>query len=123
MQQSLSLKKNDGTTTVVFSLRSSNGTAAEYMDPASSSASPTLLRVSHALKPVGSKGSDRHTILNQAVVLDSLGQPHVCSVSTTITVPRNPVITEQIIKDQLAYNRNYLALAGCIDAIIDGITY
>lgn len=121
MNQSLSLKKSDGTTDVIFQLRSAMGATAEWMDPSTSAAAPRLLKVSNAMKAVGGKGSDRHTVLNQLVLLDSLNIPQIISVSTTITVPRSPVVTAALIKDEVAFNRNYLSMAGVIDAIIDGI--
>lgn len=122
MNQSLSLKNSDGTTVVGYSLRSSMGTTAEYMDPTTSPAEPRVLKVSHAMKAVGSKGSDRHTVLTQRVLIDALGVPQTVSVSTTVTVPRSPVVTALIVKDEVAHNQAYLALPGAVDAILDGIT-
>lgn len=122
MQQTFTVKKSDGTTNVVYSLRSANGNSAEYVDATSSPSAPRLAKISHALKPIGSRGSDRHSILFQTVVLDAEGLPHIVSTSVTITVPRAAVVTDTIVKDVIAATTGYLALAGVVDATIDGIT-
>lgn len=122
MQQTFTVKKSDGTTNVVYTLRSASGNAAEYVDATSSPSAPRLAKVSHSLKPIGSRGSDRHTILLQNVILDSDNVPHIVSASVTITVPRAAVVTDVIVKDVIAATTGYLALPGVVDATIDGIT-
>lgn len=121
MQQSFAVKKADGTTNVTYSLRSS-GATVDYIDASSSPAAPRQARVSHAMKPIGSRGSDRHTVLFQSVVLDADNTPHIISDSRTITVPRAAVVTDTLVKDVIAAQTGYWALPGMIEATLDGIT-
>lgn len=122
MQPSFIVKKSDGTTDVTYKLRSS-GAVTEYVDATSSPAAPRLARISHSMKPVGSRGSDRHTTLFQSVVLDADGIPQIVSDTRTVTVPRSAAVTDAIVKDVIAAQNGYWALAGMIDATLDGITY
>lgn len=122
MQPSFIVKKSDGTTNVTYSLRSS-GAVTEYIDTTSSPAAPRLARISHSMKPIGSRGSDRHTTLFQSVVLDDAGMPQIVSDTRTITVPRSAAVTDVIVKDCIAASTGYWALAGMVEATLDGITY
>lgn len=121
MQQSFVVKKADGTTNVTYSLRSS-GATVDYIDASSSPAAPRQARISHAMKPIGSRGSDRHTVLFQSVVLDADNTPHIISDSRTLTVPRAAVVTDTLVKDVIAAQTGYWALPGMIEATLDGIT-
>lgn len=121
MLSTFTVKKADGTTDVTYSLQSAASDSASYIDASSSLAAPRLVKVSHNLKPIGSTGSDRHTVLAQAVVLDSNNAPQVMSASLTWTVPRSANATDILSKDVLAALVNYLNLAGVRDALIDGI--
>lgn len=122
MQQSFSVKKSNGTDSTIFALRSAGGTTVEYVDTSSSPAAPRQMKISHAMKPIGSRGSDRHTVLVQNVVLDSENTPHIISTSVTITVPRAAVVTDTLVKDVIVAATGYLALPGVSDALLDGIT-
>lgn len=121
MQQSFVVKKADGTTNVTYSLRSS-GATVDYIDASSSPAAPRQARISHAMKPIGSRGSDRHTVLFQSVVLDADNTPYIISDSRTLTVPRAAVVTDTLVKDVIAAQTGYWALPGMIEATLDGIT-
>lgn len=122
MQPSFIVKKSDGTTNVTYQLRSS-GATTDYVDATSSPSAPRLARISHSMKPIGSRGSDRHTTLFQSVVLDADGTPQIISDSRTVTVPRSAAVNDTLVKDVIAAQTGYWALAGMIDATIDGITY
>lgn len=121
MLSTFTVKKADGATDAVYNLQSAAASEASYIDATASLASPRLIKVSHSLKPIGSAGSDRHTVLAQSVVSDSLGNPHVMSASLTWTVPRNAAATDTLAKDCLVATLNYLSLTGVKDALIDGI--
>lgn len=121
MLQSFIVKKDDGATDVTYKLQGNSNTEASYIDATSTLSAPRTVRVSHSIKPAGSPGSDRHTILAQSVVLDANNVAHVMSASLTWTVPRATVATDTLNKDVLAALVNYLALSGCKDALIDGI--
>lgn len=121
MLSTFTVKKADGTTDVTYSLQSAASDSASYIDASSSLSAPRLVKVSHSLKPIGSTGSDRHTVLAQAVVLDSSNTPQVMSASLTWTVPRSASATDTLAKDVLAALVNYTNIAGVRDALIDGI--
>lgn len=121
MLQTFTIKKADGTTDVVYNLQSAASDAASYIDATSTLSAPRTMKISHQIKPIGSSGSDRHTILAQSVVLDVNNVPHIMSASLTWTIPRAAVATDTLAKDVLAAAANYLNLAGVRDALIDGI--
>lgn len=121
MLQSFVVKKSDGTTDVTFQVAQTTGREAQYMDPASSLSAPRIIKVSHTLKPTGQKGSDRHHVLSQLVVLDANNVPYTISAAITWTIPRSTVVTDILAKDVLSAATNYLALANVKDALIDGI--
>lgn len=121
MLQSFTVKKADGTTDVSYQLASTQGREAVYMDASSSLSAPRMIKVGHALKPTGQKGSDRHTVLSQQVVLDANNVPYTISHSQTWTIPRAAVVTDALSKDTLSAGVNYLNLSGVKDALIDGI--
>lgn len=121
MLSTFTVKKADGTTDVVYNLQSAASSEASYIDATASLAAPRLVKISHSLKPIGSVGSDRHTVLAQSVVSDSSGNPFVMSASVTWTIPRNALATDTLAKDCLVAALNYLNLVGVKDALIDGI--
>lgn len=121
MLNTFTIKKADGTTDVVYSLQSAASDSASYIDTTSSLSAPRTVKVSHTIKPIGSSGSDRHTVLAQSVVLDANNASHIMSASLTWTVPRAAVATDTLSKDVLAAMVNYLNLSGVRDALIDGI--
>lgn len=121
MLQNFTVKKNDGTTDVVYYLQSNQGASATYMDTTSGLVNPRIVKITNVNKPAGQIGSDRHTVLAQSVVLDSSNLPHTVSASLTWTIPRTSAVSETVMKDCLAACLNYLALSGVKDALIDGI--
>lgn len=121
MLNTFTVKKADGATDVVYSLQSAASDSASYIDTTSSLSAPRTVKVSHSIKPIGSSGSDRHTILAQSVVLDANNASHIMSAALTWTVPRATSATDALSKDVLAALINYLALSGVKDALIDGI--
>lgn len=121
MLSTFTIKKADGTTDVTYSLQGSSSDGANYIDTTSNLAAPRVVKVSHSLKPMGASGSDRHSVLAQAVVLDANNVPHTISASLTWTVPRAAVATDILAKDVLAAAVNYLGMANVKDALLDGI--
>lgn len=121
MLSTFTVKKNDGTTDVVYTLQGNSTTEASYIDTTSSLSAPRKAIVSHQLKPTGSQGSDRHQVLFQSVVLDANNVPHTISVNMMLTVPRATVATDTLVLDAIAATVNYLGLSGIRAALIDGI--
>lgn len=121
MLSTFTIKKADGTTDVVYNLQSAASSEASYIDASASLTAPRLVKISHSLKPLGSSGSDRHTVLAQSVVMDANNSPQIMSASLTWTVPRNTVVTDTLAKDVLMAAVNYLSLSGVKDALLDGI--
>lgn len=122
MLSTFTIKKADGTSDAVYNLQSAATNEASYIDVSASLTAPRLLKISHSLKPIGSTGSDRHSILAQSVVSDpKTGAPNVISASLTWTVPRNAAATDTLAKDCLVAALNYLSINGVQDSLIDGI--
>lgn len=121
MQQTISVTKDDGRSLVNYTLRSSGTNSAEYVDQSSTPSAPRLVKLSHALKPIGSTGSDRHSVLVQHVVINNEGKPVIISDSRTITIPRSTSVTNTLIKDVLAASDGVMNLAGFKDALISGV--
>lgn len=120
MLNDITVKASDGTTDIVLDLASTMANRVKYMDQATDLQEPRFLELGHALKPIGSKGSDRHHLLVQHSLLDSEGNPQVVSVKMTITVPRSAAVTSAIVKDSVAIATNTLALSGVLDDFING---
>lgn len=122
MVSSFIVKKSDTTTSVTYTLRGNTASTAEYIDATSLPSAPRLIKTSHAMKPIGSTGSDRHTLLTQHVFLDSDDVPRIISDSRTVTVPRSPVVTMALVKDAMAASDGVMNTAGFRDAFIQGIS-
>lgn len=121
MLTTFTVKKADGTTDVAYQLQSAAADSASYIDTTSTLAAPRVIKISHSIKPIGSAGSDRHTVLAQSVVLDANNVAQIMSASLTWTVPRSASATDALSKDVLAALVNYLNLSGVRDALVDGI--
>lgn len=121
MLQSFTVKKSDGTTDVVMSLQTTLANEASYVDKSLNLSAPRIMRVSHNLKAVGGKGSDRHNVLSQLIVVDANGIPFTISAGLTWTIPRSAAVTDTLAKDVLAGLLNYLALPGVKDDMLDGV--
>lgn len=113
--------KNEAASDVVYTLAGTSGSSSQYVQTGSSAAQPKKLTIKNDMKPIGSKGSDRHQILLQHVYLDSLGRPQVVSASVQVTVPRDVVITDAIAKDVMAGVASAFSISGFKDALLDGI--
>lgn len=121
MLTTFTVKKDDLTTNVVYSLMGNSSSDAQYIDASGNLSAPRKLTVSHQLKSVGSKGSDRHQVLVQHVYLDTLGVSQVISANFTLSVPRSAFVTDTVVLDAIAALVNYLGLAGVKASLIDGI--
>lgn len=122
MVSSFNVLKSDNVTHVTYTLRGNTASTAEYVDKSSTPSAPRLIKTSHSMKPIGSTGSDRHTLLTQHVFLDSDGVPRIISDSRTVTVPRSPVVTMDLVRDAMAASDGVMYTAGFRDAFIQGIS-
>lgn len=123
MQNQFTVKKNDGTTDVIYTLQAPSEFKASYIDTTSSLSAPRKLTVVNTLKAIGQTGSDRHQVLCQHVYLDANNIAQVVSANITLSVPRNAVITDTLVLDCLMAPINYLQQAGVKTALLDGIIY
>lgn len=121
MLDQFTVKDADGTTDIVFNLQSVGGDFAIYRSEDSTLQAPLTLKVALNLKAVGSKGSDRRTVLVQEAFQDDNGATFIDSVSMTQTTARSVAATEARQKRVMAVARNYLSLAGTTDALLDGM--
>jgi hypothetical protein len=121
MLSTFTVKDSDGTTDVVFELQSSGNNSAVYRSTDSSLASPLIVKVSMALKPVGAKGSDRRTVLVQEAFPDtSTDSTLMDSVAITHTTARSSSATDARQKRVMAIVRNFLALSDVTEDLRQG---
>lgn len=123
MNSPFTVKKNDGTTDVVYTPQGSTLDSATWIDTTSTLSAPRSAKLVHNVKPIGSVGSDRHTLTFQSVVMDTNGVPHVISTTFGLTVPRAAVVTDTLILDCISALQGCLAAPGVKAALIDGIIF
>jgi hypothetical protein len=117
------LTKSNGTSDVTYTISRSTGLVSEYSDQSSGLTTPQILRVTHNLRPVGAKGTDRHTIALQKVVVETAtGISLVGSVSLQISVPRSTDFTLAMVKDLIAQLTSYCNLTANVTGLFNGAT-
>lgn len=120
MIQTTTLKRNDGTTDVVFNISPTSDGTILFKDQAGTPATPTIIKVSFQDKAPGQKGSDRRNVLCQIVSVDANGISDVTSVSLQWTLPRSTAGLPSKYDDALALLLNFLSLPGMKTAIKQG---
>lgn len=87
---------------VTYRLVSRDANGARRIDIATDLTQPAHLVIRHATNGSGANAVDRHNITFTRVLNDSAGVPRTASFSMTWNVPRNAIITPQIVKDMTA---------------------
>lgn len=117
------LTKSDGTTDVTYKPQSSTGAQTVYANQSAGLVEPETLRVQHFLRPVGAKGTDRHQIVLQKVIVeDTTNQNLVGSISVQLAVPRSVEFTLAMLKDMVAQMTSYLNRTANVTALFNGAT-
>lgn len=106
----LTLDDADGTD-IVYKLRSQDGSGSQRIDVATDLRNPGLLTIRHSSTGSGVDAIDRHLAQITRALTDTNGKQATLTVNFTLQVPRNTVITNQIVYD---------AVANLIDFLSDG---
>lgn len=120
---SITVTKSDGTTDIVYTLQSQVGSQLNYSNVSAGLTEPETLRIQHFLRPVGSKGTDRHQIVfTKAVVEDTTGNYLQLIASLQLSVPRSTDITLTMCKDIIAQMTSYINKTANLTSIVAGGT-
>lgn len=96
---------------VVYSLVSQDGTGTKRIDLASNLAAPCYLSIKHSSSGKGSAAVDRH-LVQIAKTIDSTPDPVTLIANFTLAVPRDSVVTNQIVYDVVANLIDFLMTGG-----------
>lgn len=117
------LTKADGTTDVTYKQQSNQGTVKVYANESAGLVEPETLRVQHILRPVGAKGTDRHNVTLQKLIVDDItNQNLVMSVSLQYSIPRSTEITLAMLKDMQAQLTSYVNRNANLTSLFNGAT-
>jgi hypothetical protein len=119
----ISLTKADGPPDVTYTPQSNQGLINVYANQSAGLVEPETLRVQHILRPVGAKGTDRHNVtLQKLVVDDTTNQNLVMSLSLQMSIPRSTEITLAMLKDMVAQLTSYINRNANLTSIYNGGT-
>lgn len=117
------LTKADGSTDVTYKQQSNQGAVKVYANESAGLVEPETLRVQHILRPIGAKGTDRHNItLQKLVVDDTTNQNLVASLSLQMSIPRSTEITLAMLKDMVAQLTSYINRTANLTSLYNGAT-
>jgi len=117
------LTKADGSTDVTYKQQSQQGSIKVYANEGAGLVEPETLRVQHILRPVGAKGTDRHKItLQKLIVDDTTNQNLVLTVDVQFAVPRSTEITLAMLKDMVAQLTSYINRNANLTSLYNGAT-
>lgn len=117
------LTKADGSTDVTYKQQSQQGSIKTYANETAGLVEPETLRVQHVLRPVGAKGTDRHKItLQKLIVDDTTNQNLVLTVDVQFAVPRSSEITLAMLKDMVAQLTSYINRNANLTSLFNGAT-
>lgn len=115
--------KSDGTTDVTYKMQQQQGTIKVYGNESAGLIEPETLRVQHILRPVGAKGTDRHNVVLQKVIVeDSSNLNLVLSASLQLSVPRSSEVTLAMVKDLIAQLTSYVNKTANVTSLFNGAT-
>jgi hypothetical protein len=115
--------KADGSTDITYKPQSQQGLIKVYANESAGLIEPETLRVQHILRPTGAKGTDRHLVVFQKVVVeDSSNINMVLSASLQLSVPRSSEITLAMVKDLIAQMTSYVNKTANVTSLFNGAT-
>jgi len=114
----------DNTTDVTFTQQSKSGAVSEWIDAAGSLAVPQSASFRHEIKPLGSKGADRHSVTFRRAKVGSDGVLGLASATLSLVVPRTGDISDTDMQDLIRFIMCYFGASGNtnIANFLDGIT-
>lgn len=117
------LTKSDGTTDVTYSPMNNQGNISVYGNTSAGLVEPETLRIQHNLRPVGAKGTDRHQVVLQKVIVeDATNQNLVMSMSVQFAIPRSSEVTLAMVKDLVAQMTSYINKTANVTSLFNGAT-
>jgi hypothetical protein len=115
--------KADGSTDVTYKMQSNQGSIKVYANESAGLVEPETLRVQHILRPVGAKGTDRHQVVFQKVIVeDATNLNMVLSMSLQLSIPRSSEVTLAIVKDMIAQLTSYVNRTANVTSLFNGAT-
>jgi hypothetical protein len=114
----LVLDDADGTD-VTYRLRSSSADGSQRIDIATDLRNPALLTLKHTTTGKGTDAIDRHLVQFTRTLTDTNGKQATLTLNTTLNVPRNSVITNQIVYDQVANLLDFLSDGALTSGLAD----
>lgn len=96
---------------VTYNLTSTGVQGTTRLDAATTLAAPGMIKISHTTTGKGKAAIDRHLVQCSRTLVDSTSEATLV-VNFTIAMPRNTLITEQIVYDQVANLIDFLMSGG-----------
>jgi len=93
---------------VVYRLFRSDSTGTQRIDVATTLAEPSLLVIKHSTSGKGAAAIDRHLVQLSKTVQDTNGLSVSLVCNFTLQVPRNAVVTSQMVYDQVCNLADFL---------------
>lgn len=85
-----------------FALVGGDVSSSKRLDTASTLTEPRMLTVKHSTSGQGAAAIDRHLIQCSVTKLNTAGTPRTGTVNLTIAMPRDSIITQNMIEDCVA---------------------
>jgi len=114
----LVLDDADGTD-ITYRLTSRDGNGSKRIDIATDLRNPGLLRISHSVSGKGADAIDRHLVQLTRTLTNTVGIQRTLTANFTLAVPRDTVITNQIVYDAVANILDLLSDGGLTTALSD----
>ena len=114
----LVLDDADGTD-VTYRLRATLPDGSQRIDIATDLRNPALLTIKHSSTGKGTDAIDRHLASFTRTLTDTNGKQVTLTVNFTLAVPRNSVVTNQIVYDQVANLLDFLSDGTLTTALSD----
>jgi hypothetical protein len=86
---------------VVYRLVSTDNQGTRRIDIATNLSEPAFLAIRHSQSGKGADLVDRHLLQVTETKIDSGGTPRTLTLNITLNVPRNAIVTSQMVKDRL----------------------
>lgn len=94
---------------VTYRLRSSEANGTQRIDIATDLRNPALLTIRHSTTGKGLDAVDRHLVSMTRALTNTNGNQVVLTLNFTLAVPRDSVVTNQIVYDQVANLLDFLS--------------
>jgi len=85
-----------------YTRTSQDASGSRWFDTAASATEPRTLEIKHQVSGKGKDAVDRHLIKISTTKLDTEQVPHIVVVSTTLSLPRNTIVTATNVYNNVA---------------------